>query len=234
MPFQHIYNRLLELPLFQGMSRGDLETVAEHTRFNIVNIAEGRAVVRDGDTCNSLVFLMRGTMCAESVSDDRKYCLAEEIQAPDLIQPERLFGLTQRYTRTFRAATDCEFLCISKQEAMRLSHKFEIFRLNLLNILCTQTQKTARNPWRKHPQDIRGKIARFIETRCSRPAGKKTLYIKMEQLGQEINESRLNVSRELNAMNSEGVISLKRGEIYVPALERLLMQSGGKDRPAAI
>lgn len=58
--------------------------------------------------------------------------------------------------------------------------------------------------------------------RCLRPAGEKTVRIKMERLSDEINESRLNVSRELNAMKDEGIITLRRGEIQVYALEKLI------------
>ena len=87
-----------------------------------------------------------------------------------------------------------------------------------------KVETTARRfPWRIKPKDIRHKIVRFIETRCLRPAGEKLVCIKMERLSDEIGESRLNVSRELNAMNAEGAISLRRGEIKVFALEKLIM-----------
>jgi predicted transcriptional regulator len=57
-----------------------------------------------------------------------------------------------------------------------------------------------------------------------RPAGEKTLYIKMETLASLIAESRLNVSRELKKMHHDGLIQLTRGMIHVPALEQLLME----------
>lgn len=227
---QPTYNKLLELPLFQGMSISDLEQVIMSTHFGFMNTAGGRTVIKDGDSCNRLLFLIKGTLCTESIPDDRRYIIEEEIYAPNILQPECLFGLTQRYTKTFRAITDCEFMSINKQEAMKISDNFDIFRLNLLNILCTQTQKATRHPWRIHPQGIRAKIARFMETRCTKPAGKKTLYIKMEQLGREINESRLNISRELNAMNDEGIITLRRSEICFPQLERLILTAGAEQQ----
>ena len=107
-------------------------------------------------------------------------------------------------------------------DTLGLADKYEIFRLNMLNIICTKSQRLTRFPWRTQPKDIRHKIARFIETRCLRPAGEKIIHIKMERLSDEISESRLNVSRELNAMDSEGIISLRRGEIYVSALEKMI------------
>jgi DNA-binding GntR family transcriptional regulator len=45
----------------------------------------------------------------------------------------------------------------------------------------------------------------------------------MERLAQEMNDSRLDVSRALNAMQAEGLLRLHRGRIEVPSLERLFM-----------
>ena len=45
----------------------------------------------------------------------------------------------------------------------------------------------------------------------------------MEQLALELNDSRLDVSRALNAMQADGLLVLHRGRIEIPSLERLLM-----------
>lgn len=223
MPNTTLQERLLELPLFQGMSKGDLAQAAASTKFASIAVAKGRAVVDEGDACDRLMFLVKGTIHATAHADDNGYSITETFQAPEILQPERIFGLTQRYTRSFKAATDCNFICLSKMETLALADNYEIFRLNMLNIICTKSQRLTRFPWRTQPRDIRHKIARFIEMRCLRPAGEKVVRIKMERLGTEIGESRLNVSRELNAMAAGGAISLRRGEIHVYALERLIM-----------
>ena len=44
----------------------------------------------------------------------------------------------------------------------------------------------------------------------------------MEDFARLIAESRLNLSRELNKMNNEGIILLTRGEIHIPALESII------------
>lgn len=218
-----LHERLLELPLFQGMSRNDLQQVIADTHFSQSTYAKGKTIVSESETCDRLIFLVDGTISTVRHADDNGYAVTENIQAPDVLQPERIFGLTQRFTRTFYSLTDCTFICISKQDALALADRYQIFRLNLLNIICTQSQRLARTPWRTKPQDIRSKIVRFIAERCLRPAGKKTVSIKMERLAHEISESRLNVSRELNAMHREGVITLKRSEIHIEAFEKLIM-----------
>ena len=44
----------------------------------------------------------------------------------------------------------------------------------------------------------------------------------MEDLAEEICDSRLNVSRALNAMQDEGLIRLGRGSIHIPQVEMLI------------
>ena len=42
-----LYDKLLQFPLFQGMSRDDLELVAGHTRFGFSKVEHGRVVMKD-------------------------------------------------------------------------------------------------------------------------------------------------------------------------------------------
>ncbi|MCD8290727.1 MAG: Crp/Fnr family transcriptional regulator [Prevotella sp.] len=218
----NLHERLLELPLFQGMSRNDLELVISNTKFRYLTIQKGKAIVNEGEMCDRFFFLMEGEISSTKCADDNGYCVIEKLNAPDILQPERIFGLIQRYTRTFKTVTECNFICLGKREMLTLSDSYQIFRLNLLNIISTRSQRLTNIPWHTQAKSIRQKIVRFIEERCLRPAGEKTVSIKMERLGHEIGESRLNVSRELNAMHEEGIIELRRSEIHVPALEKLI------------
>lgn len=214
-------DRLLELPLFLGMSRSDLNDVAAVTQCSIRRVSSGKIIVAEDDVCTQLLFLLEGEMTTERSSADNGYTLKELLRAPDVLQPECLFGLTQRYSRTFVTLNKCQILAVDKTEVIRLMEQYSIFRLNFINIVSTQAQKQARMPWRNAPQSIRQKIRRFTERHCMRPAGYKCLNIKMERLAREIGESRLNVSKELRRMQGEGLITLKRGEIGIPALEMI-------------
>ena len=66
-------------------------------------------------------------------------------------------------------------------------------------------------------------IVRFFFSHCLYPAGAKTFYILMTQMGQELNDSRLDISRALNQMQEDGLLTLHRGRIEIPMLEQLLM-----------
>ena len=209
-----IYEKLLLFPLFQGMSRDDLEQVAGHTRFGFSKFNAGSTVVAEGDDCRQMYFLINGSLRVETMSDDRGYMVVEQMEAPVILQPEVVFGYTQRYTHTYIAETD---------EILRLSEDFLVFRLNLLNIFATQTQKTSRLLWQHVPDSLGNRIVRFFAQHCIYPAGPKVFHILMNRLADELNDSRLDVSRALNALQREGKIVLHRGRVEIPQMERLLM-----------
>ena len=210
-----IFNRLLILPLFQGMSRSHLQEVVAHTRLGFSQHDEGTVIVRRGDRCTLQRFLVGGSLMAESESDTGDYSMREIITAPYLLQPERLFGLTQNYTYTFTAHSHCQILEISKDEMVRLCAKFDIFRTNLLNILTTQSQRAADEAWHEPARQLPEKIKRFIMSHSLQTSGDKWLHIKMETLARHIGESRLNVSQQLRQWERDGLIHLSRNNIYV-------------------
>ncbi|MBR2230555.1 MAG: Crp/Fnr family transcriptional regulator [Prevotella sp.] len=223
MAVLQIYDRLLQFPLFQGMSRDDLEIVAGHTRFGFLKVSDGRQIIHAGDPCTHLYFLINGTLKIETYSDDSRYSVTEQMSSPYILQQESVFGYYQRYTHNFYALTDANFLTLDKEEVVRLSEDFLVFRLNLMNHLATQSQKLIQMQWRRSPQSLRERIVRFFFQHTLYPAGPKTFHILMERLAEEVNDSRLNVSRALNRMQEAGVLELHRGRIEIPQLERLLM-----------
>ena len=218
-----IYDKLLQFTLFQGMSHADLMEVVGHTKFDFSKHPMGQRIVKDGDVCDRLIFLTTGSLSVETVSYDHTCRVSETVNAPYAIQTEQLFGLTQRYTSTFKTLTDCSFITIDKQEVMLLLETQLVFRLNMLNMLAADSQRLRQRVWRSAPQSLRERIIRFFFSRCNYPAGPKTFYILMKQLANELNDSRLDISHTLNDMQDEGLLTLHRGRIQIPMLERLLM-----------
>lgn len=218
-----IYDRLLQFTLFQGMSHADLMQVAGHTKFNFSKLAAGKKLVKEGDDCHHLVFVTNGTLRAETVSDDHSCRVTESISAPYILQPERLFGITQRYSSSFTAETSCSLISIDKQEVLLLLETQLVFRLNMLNLLAAESQRLRHHAWRTAPRTLPERITRFFFSRCLYPAGPKTFHILMQQMAKELNDSRLDISVALNKMQVEGLLTLHRGRIEIPMLERLLM-----------
>ena len=217
-----LFDKLLQFPLFQGMSRDDLEIVAGHTRFGFMKLGAGKTVVKSGDTCTQLHFLINGTLKVRTYADDYGYSVEEQMMAPNIVQLESIFGYYQRYTHDFVAQTDVNFITIDKEEVVRLTEDFLVFRLNIMNHFATQTQKQLGRVWNRPPQSLEARVIKFLSQHSTYPAGHKVFNILMTKLAEEVNDSRLNVSRVLNDMQHKGLITLSRGKIEIQQLERLL------------
>lgn len=217
-----IYAKLLRLPFFQGIDRDELEAMASKIRFDFQKYDEGAWIARENDRCATLTLVMTGSVEAEAISADHSYSLREQIDAPCAIEPERIFGLRQHLARGYRATTPCNVLRLQKDDVLRLCAQSLVFEFNVLNTISTSAQRAGSAFWRTPPTTIPRKIATFVAHRSLRPAGPKTLSIRLTDLGSAIGESRLNVSRSLHGLEAQGLVALARQTIIIHRLEQLL------------
>ena len=219
-----IYERLQQFVLFQGMSRNELLQLAGNTRFGFQKMQEGKTVVREGEACQQLYFMVSGEVAVTSMGSDHSYRMVEYFSAPWMFEPEALFGMSPRYRHTVSTHTDVHFITLTKDEVLRLLDDFLIFRLNLLNLMATVAQRHAQRRWLRSARTLEEQIIRFFVDHSVYPAGRKELYILMQQLANEVGTTRLRVSQQLGILQQQGHLQLFRGRIVIPALEHLLMK----------
>lgn len=215
------YDQLLRLHLFQGVGRSDLAQIVGHSKIGFETISEGTIIANEGTGYDNMKFIINGTAKVIATAEDKQYAIEEYISAPYTIQPEKMFGLSQSFSRTFVADSRCNIITMSKEEILKLTDEILIFRLNLLNTYTTMIQKRENKLWQLQPAMLDDKIAKWIIDRCLTNIGPKTIKIKMKTLGEELNDSRLDISRALNRMQQKGIIELSRGKIFVPQAKML-------------
>lgn len=213
---------LSALPLFQGLRRDELEQCYASVPYSLVPYQVGQNIAIQDESCRQLIVIFRGTILMHTFSDDKHYAFQERIQSPVVIQPEALYGINPHYSHTFKAQTEARALVIPKEGVTQLFARFEVFRLNMINLLSTQIYRGRKWLWHNLAGDTEKRIISFFRTHSYYPAGEKILEISMEELGKQINEPRMNVSRALNKLQNQNLILLQRKRIIVPALEKLL------------
>lgn len=216
-----LYDSLQSSPLFQGLTSDNLLQIIGQTKFSFHKIAAGDTIKNEGEQCNRLALVTCGQAKSVTHADDRGYSFEECVAAPYMLQPECVFGLHTHYTRTFIATKTCDTVEIDKNDLMRISDEFIIFRMNLINYISALSQKATRKLWHPTPADARGRIVYFIKQHCLSPTGPKTMRIKMTRLAQETGTGRRAVSEALNAMQDEKLLTFSRGIIEIPHIEAL-------------
>ena len=149
-----LFRKLLQFPLFQGMSQDDLTKIVGYVKFDFIKVERGKAVMHENDICDHLYFMLNGILEVRTPASDHGYTFVEHIHAPYTIQPERIFGLIQHYSHDFMAEETCGFVRIDKEEILKLSDNYFIFKLNLLNLLSREVMR--KGTVEKRPQELRG------------------------------------------------------------------------------
>lgn len=212
---------MISLPLFLGMSSSELKDVRDNVAITERLVRKGETLALSGDACQSLLLIVSGSVRCVTESADGAYSVEELLHAPLLCQPERIFGLHQRYTTTFISSKVCKVLEIRKAMVMKLAMRSVTFRINLLNIVTTQTQKMDALRWKEHEESIDDHIVKFISNHVITQQGYKRLNIHMTVLAREIGCSRLEVSQALHRLEDKELIIMRRGYIEIPMMQML-------------
>lgn len=213
---------LLSLPLFLGMNKDEIDEVNDKVTIVHGRMKRGSEIASEGQACSGLILVVKGTVTCTTRSSDNSYTMIETLAAPMALQPERLFGLHQRYSATFVAVTPCEVMFIDKQMVVRLTDISITFRLNVLNMVTTQSQRLGRQHWHQQSEKIEERIIRFIKDHSVYPAGYKRLNIHMAVMARELGCSRLEVSEALHLLEDKELIKIRRGGVEIPMLQLLL------------
>lgn len=217
-----IYEKLLQLPLFQGLGSSDMAWIIEKIKFDFSKYKPGDVLIEQNSSCNSILFILNGEIEMQTEGYDNQYTFYEKICSPTVLEPEVLFGPRTRYTHSYVAVSDVGALNISKSEFWESLLQYEVFRLNYINLISAQAQNAQKLLWQPFNGSIRNRIIRFISSHCRKPSGEKRIKIKMEELANQLCETRVNVSKALNELQAEEALILKRSIIEVPQLEKLL------------
>lgn len=217
-----MYKLLTHMPLLQGINGIELARIEERIGLQTEELAASRyPFITQGQPCREMVFLVGGTMTRQTVSADGLYTAIELCYSPIVIEPDKLYGLSCQYGSSYRSQTDCQLIRISKKQVGDHLLKSDIFRLNYLNMLSAIIQRQQERSQPAKPATTAEKICRFLTGCFTHEQGEKRLQIKMTDLAEYIDETRLNVSNQLNRMAREGSIRLKRKEITIPDLTKL-------------
>lgn len=215
-----MYDTLLQLPLFQGFCKHDFTQVLEKVRFHFRKYKPNELLVKQGDQCNNLIFLLSGEISSQSTSTEGNFTIQECFTTPTVLEPHSIFGMNTCYTSSYVAQSEVSVVSISKSYLLNELSHYEIFRMNYYNILSNRVQVANTKLWSSLNGNTHNRIVQFMQQRTQLATGEKRVFIKMEDLAELIDDTRINVSKSLNELQEQGIVKLSRKEILIPDFEK--------------
>ena len=222
---QTMYDTILGLPLFQGLSTADLTRVLEGTRLAFDTVSAGTTLFRQDELCTGLTFIIDGAITLHTEAADHRWSVDETLNSPLVLGMDVLYGSTRTHRHSAHAATATRTLFMDKRTVAALTGYFEVFRLNVLNLLTTSAVRRDQLNWLPAATTREEHIIHFFRTHVQRPAGHKRFNISQKVLGRYLGEDYRFIAQALRQMQDRGWLTLDRRCIDIPAFERLITGS---------
>ncbi len=217
-----MYELLLQLPLFQGINRARLGELIEKTKFHFLKYPSGSQLVKKGDHCTHLKFLISGKIRTELSNMNGKIHISEEFDAPNVIAPNFLFGAVTSYPYDVFAVEETGIMQIDKPTFINLMQSEEIFLLNMLNITSNKSQKSLESFSFFTSGDMKEKLACWILNFTNRKANNIKIVCKQKELYTFFGVQRSVFLYALNELKDMKIIDYDMRQISV--LDRYALQ----------
>ena len=212
---ESMYEKLMELPLFQGVSRDKLSELIEKTPFHFVKYTEGQQIVAANDVCTHIRFIISGEVEVEIPSTNRRVIVSETLVGPDVIGPDYLFGRNTFYPFNAVALTDCGVLQIVKADFINILMSDKVFLFNMLNILSRNSQKSTVGIMALSSGTIAERLAFIVTSLTQRGSKDVKIIYKQKDLCSILGVQRSSLINALTKMKEDGVIDYTLSEITV-------------------
>ena len=73
---ESIFEILMDLPLFQGVSREKLSELIEKTPFHFLKYADGEQIIASGEPCTHVKFIISGAAIVDTASNQRRVTIS--------------------------------------------------------------------------------------------------------------------------------------------------------------
>jgi len=217
-----MFDKLQSLPLFIGLGVSDLMRIVELVDFDFNKYNEGVTFAAQGERCDRIIYVLGGETSIERIFPNRELMVTEWTDTrPYAVEIENLWGMRQVFNHSYTFTTEGSTCSIDKRSLTKLVNSYDIVRTNLLSTLCNDIQRQRRDLLCAYPKYTDEKLLHFFVRHSLIPGGRKEFRVKMRQLGDMVDESRLNVSGVLNKWMRAGLVELSRGVCRIPDLGKL-------------
>ena len=213
--------QLLSNPLFRNVSAGELRKDFEGLTYKVKNYTKGEILAHQGDVCNKLIILTKGSVRGEMIDESGRIVKIEDIASPRALAPLFLFGAANRFPVEVTANENTEAIIIPKESVIKLFARNEAFLENYMNMSANYAQTLSEKLFFMSFKTIRQKLASYF-LRLSATQGSQILLDRSQQeLADYFGISRPSLAREVSHMQDDGLIKADRKQITILNKEML-------------
>lgn len=210
-----MFELLMELPLFKGVSLNTLSQVVGENKFHFLKYPAEETIIRERETCTHLTFVISGSVRLTTVNANGRFSIAQTLKAPAVISPDFLYGKITSYPCSVMALDNVSILKISKSDYSKMLTVDPVFLFNYLNTLSVNAQKSVEGILSLTTGEIDERIAFWIIALTQPGSSDIRLSCKMRDLCSLFGAPRAMFNAGLESMKNRGLIEYDNHELIV-------------------
>jgi len=225
-----IFTKFVDLPLFRGVTCGEMSEVVGKAKFHFAKYAPGEKIVSAGAEHTELEFVFGGTVELSTENADRRFRVTQHLTSPDVIAPDFLFGRDTQYPYTVTAVDEVSIVSLNKTDYMDILLSNRLFLLNYLNVLSLGSQKAALGMLSMTEGGAGQRVAYWVDTLTQSRATDITIHCKLQDMCVILNVRLPELVDALDRMADGGMLTYDAQEININdrhAISRLVTIGNG-------
>lgn len=204
------------IDLFKNVSIESINNALSHNNYLIKTYKKNSIIYFQNEKCNTLDIILSGTITVQRI-DEKGNCLSiNDFLAGDIIGGNLLFSHKNFYPMTILSKTNSKLLHLSKNFVLYLCQNDSMFLINFLQSLSDKTIILANKLNTMTFKSLRERILDFLTYESySQNSNIIKLTMTKKELAEKLGVQRTSLSRELNKMKKDGLITFDTHTITI-------------------
>ena len=215
MALNSMYENLMGLPLFNGVSYNRISEIVGNTKLAFMKNLPGETIVQAGAPCTNLMFVIGGRVRLTIRNNSDRFSLGQTLEAPTVVSPDFLFGRNTLFPATVSAIDTVSIMQIEKNDFISIIRSDEVCLYNYLNFISTNAQKAVDGVLALTTGSLEERIAFWIIALSQRDAKEIVLSCRQRDLYTLFGVQRSSFMSTLDSMKERGLIDYSPNEIRV-------------------
>lgn len=217
-----MFDILAELPLFRGVTHERIASVVGTTRFHFLKYSVGNTIAHAGESCSHVLFIISGKVKISISNTDERFRIIQTLEAPDVISPDFLFGLSTVYPGNVTALDNVSVVKVSKNDYLKILKSDEIFLFNFLNYLSMNAQKCVEGVLSMTNGSIEERLAMWVVAMTQPSAKDIIIECKQRDLYSMFGVQRSSYMSAIERLVQSDIIKYEPGIIKIVDRRRIL------------
>ena len=217
----NMYDLLIRLSLFNGISHQQLLEIVGNTKLNFLKFEQGEKFISAGEDAAGLRFILSGEATIKFPLPGSQINMEYTVGAPTALAPDYLFGLRTEYPFSAFAKSRLGILEIAKPDFIKLIKSDNILLFNFLNLLSMYSQKGKYSAAALATGNIETELSLIIATLTPPQAEEITLMSREGKITDAFGIDSAKLTKTLETMQRESLLTFDDEKIIVTDRKKL-------------